>query len=100
MTVLGFGALVIRAFEFRALDFRWDTNAYGSVFWAVLFLHTVHLVTDISETAVMAGMAFLGPMDARRFVDVSENAEYWDFVVLTWLPLYAILYWAPRLLAP
>jgi cytochrome c oxidase subunit III len=38
-------------------------------------------------------------MDARRFVDISENAEYWDFVVLTWLPLYAVLYWAPRFFA-
>ena len=33
----------------------------------------------------------------RRFVDVSENAFYWYFVVLVWLPLYAVIYWVPRL---
>jgi cytochrome c oxidase subunit III len=59
MTALGLGALAIRAFEFGALECRWDTNASGSVVWGVLFLHTVHIVTDVSETAVMAVLAFL-----------------------------------------
>ena len=26
-----------------------------------------------------------------------DNALYWNFVVVTWLPLYACLYWIPRL---
>lgn len=100
MAALGLGALALRAFEFGALNCRWDTNAYGSVVWAVLFLHTTHIVTDLVETCVMAAMTFFGPMDGRRFVDISENAEYWDFVVLTWLPLYLVLYWVPRMIAP
>ena len=33
----------------------------------------------------------------RRFGDVQDNAMYWNFVVLTWLPIYACLYWVPRL---
>jgi heme/copper-type cytochrome/quinol oxidase subunit 3 len=33
----------------------------------------------------------------RRFVDVSEYAFYWYFVVLVWLPVYAVIYWVPRL---
>ena len=32
----------------------------------------------------------------KRFVDVSENAFYWYFVVLAWLPIYALIYFAPR----
>ena len=28
---------------------------------------------------------FCGPMDEHRFVDVSENAMYWYFVVATWI---------------
>jgi len=46
----------------------------------------------------MVVMTFAGPMDARRFVDLSENAEYWDFVVLAWIPLYVVIYWLPRML--
>jgi heme/copper-type cytochrome/quinol oxidase subunit 3 len=39
---------------------------------------------------------FCGAVDANRFVDVSENAVYWNFVVLSWLPIYAVIYLAPR----
>jgi hypothetical protein len=35
--------------------------------------------------------------EGRRFSDVDDNAFYWDFVVISWLPLYFILYWFPRL---
>jgi cytochrome c oxidase subunit I+III len=35
-------------------------------------------------------------MEGKRFVDVSENAVYWYFVVLSWLPIYAVIYGAPR----
>jgi hypothetical protein len=29
-------------------------------------------------------------------MDVYENGDYWYFVVLTWIPIYLVLYWAPR----
>lgn len=96
MSLVGLGAIAIRAIEIASLDLRWDSNAFGSMVWALLFLHTTHIVVDVAETCVLTGLAFLGPLDARRFVDFSENAEYWDFVVLSWLPIYAVIYWAPR----
>jgi heme/copper-type cytochrome/quinol oxidase subunit 3 len=100
MSLIGLVAVGLRALEFGDLNCRWDTNAYGSIVWALIFLHSVHIVTDVSETCVIAAMAFIGPFDGRRYVDVDENAEYWDFVVLTWIPIYLVLYWAPRWLAP
>ena len=39
---------------------------------------------------------FFGRVDEQRFVDVSENALYWYFVVISWLPIYAVIYLAPR----
>ena len=99
MTLIGLAAIGLRALEFTMLNCRWDTNAYGSIVWALMFLHTVHIVTDVGETIVIALMVYFGPLDARRLVDVDENAEYWDFVVLSWIPLYGVLYWAPRWLA-
>jgi heme/copper-type cytochrome/quinol oxidase subunit 3 len=88
--------LVVRIFEFRALNVSWDTNAYGSVVWLLLGLHTLHLVTDFADTLVLAALLFAGPLEGKRFVDVAENAVYWDFVVVAWLPIYAVIYWAPR----
>ncbi|RIK92060.1 MAG: cytochrome C oxidase subunit III [Proteobacteria bacterium] len=87
--------LVVRAFEFGALGVRWDSNAYGSIAWFVLGFHTLHLLTDAAESAVLTFWMFQNP-GPRRFEDVSEECIYWDFVVLVWLPLYAVLYWLPR----
>jgi cytochrome c oxidase subunit III len=90
--------LVVRIWEFKSLNCRWDTNAYGSIIWLLLALHTVHLLTDALDTTVLTVLMFTGPLEGKRFVDVSENAVYWDFVVLSWLPIYGVLYWAPRLI--
>jgi heme/copper-type cytochrome/quinol oxidase subunit 3 len=86
-----------RAMEFTTLNCRWDTNAYGSVVWTLLGVHTAHVVTDLLDTAVLAVFLFAAPLDANRFVDVSENAFYFYVVVLSWLPIYALLYIAPRI---
>jgi heme/copper-type cytochrome/quinol oxidase subunit 3 len=40
---------------------------------------------------------FTRHVNAKRFSDVSDNAFYWYFVVGAWVPLYALLYGAPRL---
>ena len=95
---LGFGAvfLVVRAFEFGALNVSWNTNAYGSIVWFLMAAHTAHMLTDFGETAVLTALVFTGHVEPKRLVDVNENAIYWDFVVLSWVPIYLIVYFAPR----
>jgi heme/copper-type cytochrome/quinol oxidase subunit 3 len=88
--------LLVRGLELTALNCRWDSSAYGSVVWMLMGLHTLHLVTDAYDTAVLNVLMFTGPIEGKRFVDVSENAFYWFFVVFSWLPIYAVLYWGPR----
>lgn len=98
MVAVGVLLLALRAAEFTALNIRWDANAYGSILWALLILHTVHLATDFVDTVVLAVLVHTPHGDApRKHVDASENALYWHFVVVTWLPIYALLYWVQRL---
>jgi heme/copper-type cytochrome/quinol oxidase subunit 3 len=87
----------IRFVELGALNVRWDSNAYGSVVWVLLGYHTTHVLTDFLDSSVLGALVFFGPMDEHRFIDVSENSLYWYFVVLTWLPIYAVIYFAPRI---
>jgi cytochrome c oxidase subunit I+III len=96
--VFGTAVCITRALEFTVLNCWWDTNAYGSIVWTLLGIHTAHVVTDLLDTIVLTVMLFTAPLDANRFVDVSENAFYWYFVVFTWMPIYALLYIAPRFL--
>lgn len=91
-------ACVVRAFEFTALNCRWDQNAYGSIVWVNLGFHTTHLVTDLIDSVVLFALLFKGPLDGKHFVDVSENSIYWYFVVVFWVLMYAVIYVAPRLM--
>ena len=94
--VMAIAFMVTRAFEFTALNVWYDDNAYGSIVWFLLGTHTAHVLTDIVDTAFLATILMTGRLDASRFVDVAENASYYYFVVLSWLPIYALLYFAPR----
>ena len=88
---------VIRILEFRALNVWWDENAYGSIVWALMGFHTFHIVTDFADSSVLLLLFFRGPLSESHFVDVSDNSMYWYFVILSWLPIYAVIYLAPRL---
>jgi cytochrome c oxidase subunit III len=96
--VLSIVFLVVRVLEFKTLNCKWDTNAYGSSVWSLMGFHTAHLLTDTLDTAVMTVLMFTSRVEGKRFVDVSEYCFYWYFVVLTWVPIYAVVYLAPRLL--
>lgn len=98
MSVAGALPLIVRIWEFPALNVSWDSNAYGSVVWLVLGLHTLHMLTDVMDTLVLTAVMFTRHGDnRRRYGDVEDNSLYWYFVVLTWLPIYACLYGVPRL---
>jgi cytochrome c oxidase subunit III len=94
--VFGLALIAVRVMEFRALNVRWDSSAYGSVVWTLLGLHTVHLVTDWLDSVVLHVLFFTGPLEDKRYVDVSENSLYWYFVVLAWIPIYLVIYWGAR----
>jgi cytochrome c oxidase subunit 3 len=97
LTIAGIAILVVRAFEFQALNIWWDSNAYGSIVWFILGLHTAHLATDLGDTIVLTALMFTRHGHVpRRFSDVEDNAFYWYFVVFSWLPLYLLLDWFPR----
>jgi len=97
LDLIGLVLLVIRGFEFAHINVRWSDNAYGSILWALLILHTIHILTDWAESVVLTALMMTEHgKEPRRFVDVSEDALYWRFVWITWLPIFALLYLVPR----
>ena len=98
VSVIGAVLLILRAFEFNSMNVLWHDNAYGSAIWMLLFLHTTHLLTDWGDTIVLSFLmrTELG-WEGRRLVDTDENALYWRYVWLLWLPIYLMIYWVPRL---
>ena len=96
MSAIGVATVGIRFWEFTQLYVRWDQNAYGSLLWLLLGLHYTHLITDVGDTLVLTALMFTSHGRGKRFSDVSDNAFYWYFVVARWLPIYLLVYWAPR----
>jgi cytochrome c oxidase subunit III len=98
MVAIGLLLFVIRGFEFNSLNVMWYDSAYGSIIWALLFLHTAHVLTDWVDTVVLWRLVETPHgEEPRRLVDTDENALYWRFVWLSWLPIYALIYWVPRM---
>jgi cytochrome c oxidase subunit 3 len=99
MVIMGVIAIVncaIRALEFPSLNCVWDGNAYGSAVWTLLGFHTFHLVADTCDSLVLTVLMFVGPIEGRRYDDVSINSIYWYFIIGSYIATYVVIYWAPR----
>ena len=95
-TVLGVAMLIARAFEIPNIPFRWDQHAYGSVFWMIFGLHITHVLTSVLENTMLIALLYKGPVETKHFGDIEASALLWYFVVLEWIPGFAILYLEPR----
>ncbi len=93
----GMAAMVLRGFEFSAVYFRWDSNAYGSVVWFMLGMHAMHLLVLTSEAVLLMIWIFTREFDMKHRVDIVTVAVYWYWVTAIWIVLYAIIYFTPRL---
>jgi heme/copper-type cytochrome/quinol oxidase subunit 3 len=91
-------AIGLRFFEFTALNTQWNSNAYGSVVWFILGLHGTLMLFDVYDTVGLTLILYDKNREAKHFVCVTDNEEYWVFTVLVWLPLYVLVFFGPRIL--
>ncbi len=96
--VLAAAFLTLKVIEYAQVPYRWDSHAYGSIVWTIIGLHGTHVTLLLGKTVVVTILAWRGYFTARRRLGVTINGLYWHFVVVIWLPLYAVLYWSPRVL--
>ena len=96
-TLLAVAMCGVRVLEFQALHVRWDSSAYGSVAWATLVTHSTLLLLQTAETLVFTALLFSPSMEQRDLSAAADNALYWYFITLVWLPLAAIVFLSPYL---
>jgi heme/copper-type cytochrome/quinol oxidase subunit 3 len=96
LSLVGIANVVVRYFELRHLNTDWSIDAYGSAVWTLIGLHILHLLTDLVDTVVLTVLFFTPMVEGKRFMDASENADYWYFVIVSGIPIYLVIYWAPR----
>jgi heme/copper-type cytochrome/quinol oxidase subunit 3 len=89
---------VLRWFEFKSLNVRWDSNAYGSAAWATLTSHGTLLLLETAETIAFTVLLLAGPVEERDLAGASDNALYWYFMSGVWIPLYIVIFLSPYLM--
>jgi heme/copper-type cytochrome/quinol oxidase subunit 3 len=55
-------------------------------------------VAEVLETILLMVFALTGWMTDHLFLDISDSAPFWYFIVAIWVPIYAVLYLVPRIL--
>lgn len=97
-TMIGAVGLALRAWELHSLPFLWTENAYATIVWVALGIHTVDYVAEMGEMVVLSVLFVKGPIEDKHFEDVEVNAFFWAFLAIAWLPFAGVLYTdgAPR----
>jgi cytochrome c oxidase subunit III len=98
LSLFGAACILVRIYEFTALNCRWSDNAYASCVWVLIGIHSGHIATEWIETLTLLGISFTDKMEGMRMADAAINSDYWYFVVVTGWIVNFIIYAAPRFL--
>ena len=96
MLVLTIVCTWFRFYEFGAMHYMWNENAYGSAVWWMLGLHLTYLLAAGAEFLIMWAWVMLHPLDDKHALDITLGGGYWYWTAATWVLMYLTLYWSPR----
>ena len=85
----------LRLAEFASLHTQWNSSAYGSIAWTILGFQGTLILVDMYDTIGITAIMFLRP-ESKWYPEVADNAIYWIFTVMSWIPLYFLVYFGPR----
>jgi len=89
---MGLAFLVNTFFDFQALEFGWDTHAYGSIFYVTVGLHALHVAAGLVFSLVIQAKAWLGFFDEENHAAVQVYSLYWHFVDGVWIFVFSSLF--------
>jgi len=95
--LLGLIFLALRVGEFHSLNSRWNSSAFASINWTILGLHTSNLLTSLLETLIVLIYALIRPLEDHHYLDARLDGVFWYFIVISWIPLYVVVFLVPRL---
>lgn len=96
--VLMAGTAVLRIFEFQTLHTSYSEHSYGSITWALLFMHGIELAFGMGETALLAVYSATNELDRKHRADIQTVSTFWNFLAITWVVIFAVVYLGGRVL--
>jgi heme/copper-type cytochrome/quinol oxidase subunit 3 len=97
--LLGCGFVALQLLDWKAEwpDSTISKDAYGSLFYTITALHTIHVVVGLFMLAVLVASALLGRIGSRRPEPVGIVALYWYFMAVLAVAVYVTVYISPYL---
>jgi cytochrome c oxidase subunit 3 len=89
--ILGLAFVANQALEYWTLEFRIDTDAYGTIFWLLTGFHWLHVVAGLVLMAVLARLSWPGSKGPLG-VHFQVVGYYWHFVDVVWIGVYTAVY--------
>lgn len=94
--ILAFIFVGLRYREIATLNFKWSTDAFGTITWTILYLHTLDVIADLVLTIVLAVVIALNRQGPKQRIGVHVDSVVWYFLVAIWIPMYVVIYWGPH----
>ena len=91
VALAGVAALVVRWRELAALDFRWDSHAYGGAVFLLYGIHGLLLLAGALEIVVIPLRFLRNDVTKRELVDARSGFLLWTVVVASWAVLAPLL---------
>lgn len=95
--ILGFVFVACQAYEYihayNDLNLRFDSGAYGSLFYMLTGFHGFHVLLGATMLTVILIRMMKGHFTADNHFGFEGAAWYWHFVDVVWLGLYLFVYW-------
>jgi cytochrome c oxidase subunit III len=88
--------LVLKAYEYGNLPYRWDESAYTSILWLIAGFHSAHVATVLVKEIPIQVLAWKGFFTQERKAALEGATMYWVFVAAWWFPLFAVVYFFPN----
>ena len=95
--IMGAAFLLFSLHDFDELKFGWRDNAYGSIYYTTVGLHTFHVFVGLVMSIVVQIKAWLGKFSEGRHVTVQVYAMYWHFVDAVWLFVFPTFILSPHI---
>jgi cytochrome c oxidase subunit 3 len=98
MALLGIVCSIVRVYEFHGVWFWWNDNAYASVVWIILGTHMTYLLAGTVEFLMLEAWLLTHELDEHHALDVTLCGGYWYWTAGTFVVIYAVIYFGPRVL--
>lgn len=94
---LGMAFIGCQSYEYmhayRDLNLRFDSGAFGSIFYMLTGFHGFHVILGTVFLTVVLLRLIRGHFTAEHHFGFEGAAWYWHFVDVVWLGLYLYVYW-------